>query len=312
MSALRRDRGALQHLLDQVSARPIDVRVGDRRVGAPLPGCGRGRRRADRPHLGHPAVALVAVCLLPGQGGGRRARAGRPGARGERPPVARRSAAGRRSSSTTSPGSCAARRRSPCRAGRAGCSRCTSTTSPGSPPMRRVARPGIVDAVGPETFTYRELVAGDRRGGRLAGPASCRFRSARSRRSAGAPASPLHDTVVTAEELGALTASLLTSDEPPLGRARFSDWLTGQADWLGREYHSELERHWRRRMTPVSFAGWTTPSRPARRSATCTSRCRTSTAPRRSTATSSGSRCSSTTTRRRRSSRPAGTTTTSA
>ena len=55
----------------------------------------------------------------------------------------------------------------------------------------------------------------------------------------------LHDTVVTREELGALTASLLTSDEPPLGRARFSDWVGGQADWLGREYHSELERHWR-------------------------------------------------------------------
>jgi hypothetical protein len=56
----------------------------------------------------------------------------------------------------------------------------------------------------------------------------------------------LHDTVVTAEELGALTASLLTSDEPPLGQARFSEWIAGQADWLGREYHSELERHWRR------------------------------------------------------------------
>ena len=52
---------------------------------------------------------------------------------------------------------------------------------------------------------------------------------------------------MTGEELGALTASLLTSDEPPLGRARFSEWLDGQADWLGREYHSELERHWRRR-----------------------------------------------------------------
>ena len=56
---------------------------------------------------------------------------------------------------------------------------------------------------------------------------------------------PLHDTIVTAEELGALTASLLTSDEPPRGTLRFSDWLPGQADWLGRDYHSELDRHWR-------------------------------------------------------------------
>jgi hypothetical protein len=56
----------------------------------------------------------------------------------------------------------------------------------------------------------------------------------------------LHDTVVTAEELGALTSSLLTSDDPPRGEARFSEWLPRQADWLGREYHSELDRHWRR------------------------------------------------------------------
>ena len=47
--------------------------------------------------------------------------------------------------------------------------------------------PGIVDAVGPETFTYRELVrsGSGRRSDR--GPASWRCPSARSRRSAGAP-----------------------------------------------------------------------------------------------------------------------------
>jgi hypothetical protein len=63
-------------------------------------------------------------------------------------------------------------------------------------------------------------------------------------RAAGAA---LRDTVVTAEELGALTASLLTSDAPAKGTARFSEWLARQGDWLGREYHSELDRHWRRR-----------------------------------------------------------------
>ena len=181
-----RDRGALQHLLDQVSARPIDVRVGDRRVGAPLPGCGRGRRRADRAHLGHAAVALVAVCLLPGQGGGRRARAGRPGARGERPPVARlrrpagdpgqqhrlvpAALAGVRGPAPALPGAAGARRRRRPDRGRG-----------------RVARAGIIDAVGPETFTYRELVE---RSARLSarGPGSCPFRSGRSRRSAAPPA----------------------------------------------------------------------------------------------------------------------------
>ena len=106
--------------------------------------------------------------------------------------------------------------------------------------------PGIVDAVGPETFTYRELVE------HIAAAVGSRARLvplpeqavAALGRTAGVP---LRDTVVTAEELGALTASLLTSDEPPLGRVSFSEWVAGQADWLGREYHSELERHWGRR-----------------------------------------------------------------
>jgi hypothetical protein len=57
---------------------------------------------------------------------------------------------------------------------------------------------------------------------------------------------PLRDTVVAREELGALAASLLTSDAPPLGTARFSEWVAGQSDWLGRDYHSEADRHWRR------------------------------------------------------------------
>lgn len=104
---------------------------------------------------------------------------------------------------------------------------------------------GVVDAVGPETFTYRELVAD------VASTVGSRARLvplpertvAALGRAAGLP---LRDTVVTAEELGALASSLLTSDEPPRGETRFSEWLPGQAGWLGREYHSELERHWRR------------------------------------------------------------------
>jgi uncharacterized protein YbjT (DUF2867 family) len=106
------------------------------------------------------------------------------------------------------------------------------------------AEPGVVDAVGPETFTYRELVE------LVAAAVGSRARMVPlPERSVAALARVagmvLRDTVVNAEELGALTASLLTSDEPPLGSDRFSEWLAGQADWLGREYHSELKRHWR-------------------------------------------------------------------
>jgi uncharacterized protein YbjT (DUF2867 family) len=105
--------------------------------------------------------------------------------------------------------------------------------------------PGAVDAVGPETLTYRGLV------GRIGSAVGSRARIvplperavAAFARAAGIA---LRDTVVTAEELGALTASLLTSDAPPRGTAGFSEWVGGQGDWLGREYHSELDRHWRR------------------------------------------------------------------
>jgi uncharacterized protein YbjT (DUF2867 family) len=108
------------------------------------------------------------------------------------------------------------------------------------------AAPGAVDAVGPEIFTYRELVV------LIAAAVGARSRivplpeaavTAMGRLAGIA----LRDTVVTREELGALTASLLTSDAPPRGTARFSEWAAGQSGWLGREYHSEHDRHWRRR-----------------------------------------------------------------
>lgn len=105
--------------------------------------------------------------------------------------------------------------------------------------------PGAVDAVGPETVTYRELVE------RVAASVGSRARIVPLPESAVAALAhlagvPLRDTVVAREELGALAASLLTSDAPPLGTARFSEWVAGQSDWLGRDYHSEADRHWRR------------------------------------------------------------------
>jgi len=105
-------------------------------------------------------------------------------------------------------------------------------------------QPGIVDAVGPETFTYRrlvELVAAAVGSRARVVPLPERSVVALAR----AAGIALRDTVVNKEELGALTASLLISDEPPRGTERFSEWVAAQGDWLGREYHSELRRHWR-------------------------------------------------------------------
>lgn len=54
----------------------------------------------------------------------------------------------------------------------------------------------------------------------------------------------LRDTVITRDELGALTAGLLTSGDPPSGRQSFANWLPDQSDWLGRRYANELQRNW--------------------------------------------------------------------
>lgn len=55
----------------------------------------------------------------------------------------------------------------------------------------------------------------------------------------------LRDVVLTRDELDALTAGLLVSHEPPLGRDRFDTWVTENARLLGRRYTSELARNFR-------------------------------------------------------------------
>jgi uncharacterized protein YbjT (DUF2867 family) len=101
-----------------------------------------------------------------------------------------------------------------------------------------------LDAAGPDTFTFEELVrliaAAVRARPRIvhAGPRVALALSSlvgRARR----------DVLLTREELGGLMASLLASDEPPRGRERFADWLRGEGDRLGRRYVSELARNFR-------------------------------------------------------------------
>ncbi len=53
------------------------------------------------------------------------------------------------------------------------------------------------------------------------------------------------DVVLTEDELGALWADLLVSDEPPRGHIRFRDWLESHREQLGKRYASEMVRHFR-------------------------------------------------------------------
>jgi NADH dehydrogenase len=101
-----------------------------------------------------------------------------------------------------------------------------------------------IDAAGPETLAYRDLVA--------------IVRSAVRSRSIVLPMPHLavlaaarvlgllvRDVVLTADEIRELTSSLLTSHEPPRGTIRLSAWVPANADGLGRRWSSELARNYR-------------------------------------------------------------------
>jgi uncharacterized protein YbjT (DUF2867 family) len=102
-----------------------------------------------------------------------------------------------------------------------------------------------VDAAGPETVTFAEMVdqiaiAVQRRPPFVYLPPSLFI-----------PAGDVigwfvRDVVLTRQELDGLMSELLVSSEPPRGTSRFDDWLLEYADKLGTDYASELDRHFRR------------------------------------------------------------------
>ena len=55
----------------------------------------------------------------------------------------------------------------------------------------------------------------------------------------------MRDMALTRDEVVGLMDGLLTSDEPPTGTTRLTDWLAENGDGLGRRYVSELRRNYR-------------------------------------------------------------------
>ena len=99
----------------------------------------------------------------------------------------------------------------------------------------------IVNAIGPETFTYRELVATI---GRLIG---------KERPIVSVPrrfgytfgwllGKLVGDVVITKDEIEGLMADLLYVDTPPTSRTILTEWVKAHAGTLGRQYTSELAR----------------------------------------------------------------------
>ena len=104
----------------------------------------------------------------------------------------------------------------------------------------------VVNAIGPESFTYRSLVAA------IGEAIGCRRRIVSMPPALGLLAGRmlglwLGDVMITREEIGGLNAGLLAVDAPPTGTVRLTEWARQHHDSLGRRYASELARRRDRR-----------------------------------------------------------------
>jgi uncharacterized protein YbjT (DUF2867 family) len=101
----------------------------------------------------------------------------------------------------------------------------------------------VLDAVGPEVYSLNDLV-------RLIGQVVhsrtivVHVNPQLALIGTGLMGRALKDVVLTRDEVEGLRANLLVSSAPPTGRTRLSDWLRQNAEWIGREYMSELGRHY--------------------------------------------------------------------
>ncbi|NTU63485.1 MAG: NAD(P)H-binding protein [Chloroflexi bacterium] len=99
----------------------------------------------------------------------------------------------------------------------------------------------VIDAIGPETFTYRRLVEeiGNIIGVKrpiVAVPPAIGY-------AVGAVLGKLvGDVMITRDEVEGLMADLLVTSSPPAGSTRLTDWARQHADTLGKHYASELAR----------------------------------------------------------------------
>jgi len=101
----------------------------------------------------------------------------------------------------------------------------------------------IVDAVGPEAFTYSELVRMIRAA--ISSKALIvHCPPAIIRLAAGLLGAILRDVVLTEDEIQGLMADLLVSHQSPTGRTSLETWIKSHAEIIGSRYASELARHY--------------------------------------------------------------------
>ena len=99
----------------------------------------------------------------------------------------------------------------------------------------------ILNAIGPETFTYRGLVQAV--GGTIGRPRKLVNVPPEVGYWLGkAPGWWMRDVLITREEIRGLMAELLYVTTPPTGRTALTTWMKANAATLGRRYASELDR----------------------------------------------------------------------
>lgn len=108
------------------------------------------------------------------------------------------------------------------------------------------APPGsVVDAAGPDIYTFREFVALVREAigsHALVVPMPVGAALAAARLIG----LVVRDEVLRRDEVGELQAGLMCSAAAPSGRIRLSEWLADNADSIGRHWANEMDRHFRR------------------------------------------------------------------
>jgi len=99
----------------------------------------------------------------------------------------------------------------------------------------------IIDAIGPETFTYRGLVEeiGKAIGKRRPIVSMPPFQGYLLGKFVGFLK---HDVMITYDEIRGLMAGLLYTDSPPVGATKLTEWLKENTAYLGVRYSSELKR----------------------------------------------------------------------
>lgn len=105
----------------------------------------------------------------------------------------------------------------------------------------RLTHNTILNAIGPQTFTYRELVrtlaeAMGKRCPLISVPPGLGYAGGRLLGAL------MGDVMITRDEIRGLMSNRLYVDAPPAGNIRLADWAYERADSLGRQYRSELAR----------------------------------------------------------------------